>query len=213
MSIRATCRFIVACLVKLFYHHKTYGAKRLKGVRAAIIAPNHSSYLDPPLVGVSAPFPVHFLAKSSLFDKPFYKWFFAKLYTHPLERGRGNAATFKKALSFLESGEKLVIFPEGKRSDTPELEKGEIGVALLVWMARCPVIPVYVHGTYDIWNIHMKQPKLRGRTACVFGSKLSFEPLFERDKREALPLIVDQIMERIAALKAWYLAGAKGEPP
>lgn len=212
MSIRGFCRFVAGSFVKIFYRHKTYGIEHL-GKKGAVIAPNHASYLDPPLIGVSCPIPVHFLAKSTLFKKPYFAWFFKKLNTHPLERGRGNASTIKLASRLIKNGEKLVLFPEGRRSKSGELQKGENGIGFLVLLTQCEVIPVYIHGADKIWNTHQSYPKLSGKTACVFGSPLYFDDYFEKDKKEAMQLISDRVLEAIAELKEWYLAGAKGHPP
>lgn len=212
MSIRKFAIFCVNAFAKLFYHHKVYGKEHLP-VGAAIISSNHSSFLDPPLIGISYPGEVQFLARDTLFRLPLFAWLIRKLNTHPVARGKGNVAAIRKCLDFLNEGKKVVIFPEGKRSKDGSLQKGQNGVAMLVLRTNCLVIPAYVHGTFDIWNSRRKLPRLKGQTACVFGTPLDFSKLDTSNKKEAEEKITESIMFSIATLHDWYVAGAKGTPP
>lgn len=210
--IRTLSRTLVLVYAKIFYHHKVYGKKNIIQGKA-IVASNHLSYLDPPLIGISYPGTIHFLAKSELFKSRPLAWFLKKLKAHPIQRGRENVSVFRLAESLLKKEEKIVLFPEGHRSKTGELLKGEAGVGLLVLRTQSPVIPVYVHGTYEIWDPVKKKPKLSGHTACVFGSPLYFFELFENETKDTKQEIADRIMKRIAELKDWYLKGREGSPP
>ncbi len=210
--IRLFCIFCVWLFVKIFYHHKVYGKKNIpKG--GGMIAPNHSSFLDPPLVGVSCPGKVLFLARESLFHPRAFAWLLWQLNTHPVSKGKGNISTLKTALEIIQSGEKVVIFPEGKRSMDGQLQAGQLGVGMLVQKAHCRVIPVYVHGTFDAWNSNRKYPKLKGKTACIFGKPIEFASSSSEDRKEAQAEIVHEIMKKIGELRDWYLAGARGKPP
>lgn len=210
--IRHFAIFIVGLYVRIFYRHKAYGLEHIpKG--GAIIAGNHASFIDPPLIGVSCPQEVHFLARDTLFKFKPFGWLIKQLNTHPVAKGKGNLATFKKACEMIDSGMKVVIFPEGTRTKDGEFQKGQLGVGMLIMRSPCVVVPVYIYGTYDIWSANHKFPRLTGKTACVFGSPLDFRNL-EGDDRKALQQhMVDKTMEAIVHLKEWYLAGARGTPP
>lgn len=210
--IRLFCIFCVWVFASIFYRHRVYGKENIPW-GGGMIAPNHCSFLDPPLVGISCPDKIHFLARETLFHFPPFAWLIRQLNTHPVHRGKGNINTLKMALELVQSGKKVVIFPEGKRSMDGELQNGQLGVGMLVQRARCRVIPVYIHGTYLAWNARRKFPKLWGKTACVFGKPIEYVESRAEDKKEAQAEIVDTIMEKIADLRAWYLKGAKGSPP
>ena len=110
----------------------------------------------------------------------------------------------------------MAIFPEGKRSKEGTIGKGQLGTGVLVMRSKAVVVPVYIHGTYELWSAKRKFPKLWGKTACVFGKPIDFSHLFEQgegDRKEVQQQIVDKIMEAIKNLREWYLAGAKGIPP
>jgi 1-acyl-sn-glycerol-3-phosphate acyltransferase len=212
--VRWIAIFLVRYFVRIFYHHKVFGVEHLqKG--GGIIAANHSSYLDPPILGISCPDEVHFLARESLFRFPPFGWLIRQLHTHPVAKGKENVTTFKKACEMIESDKKIAIFPEGTRSHNGEIKKGQAGVGMLVLRTKCKVIPTYIHGTYSIWNSNQKFPKLKGKTACVFGTPLDFTDLLSKDisKKEIQQMIVDAIMNSILSLQKWYFHGAKGTPP
>jgi 1-acyl-sn-glycerol-3-phosphate acyltransferase len=210
--IRIICIYCVWVFAKIFYHHKVYGKENIPP-GGGIIAPNHCSFWDPPLVGISCPDKIHFLARDTLFHFAPFAWLIRQLNTHPVKSGAGNLSTLKTALEFVQSGKKVVIFPEGKRSSDGQLHKGQLGVGMLVQRARCQVIPVYIHGTFEAWNSHRKFPKFSGRTACIFGKPIPYLESSLEDKKMAQAEIVDTIMAKIADLRSWYLAGAHGTPP
>ncbi len=206
------CYTFVKVLTRIIYRHRVYGIEYFPP-NGAIIASNHASYLDPMLVGVSCPRKIHFLARDSLFRFPPFGWLIRELCTHPVHQGKGNLHAFKIAMELIESSKKVVIFPEGSRSPDGKLHKGQLGVGMLVQRTQCKVIPIYTHGTYEIWRAHKFLPKPWGKTACVFGRPLSFEHIDFSDKKGAQVIIVKEVMDKIAELKQWYLEGAKGSPP
>lgn len=198
-------------LFKLFYRHKVYGLEHYVN-QAAIIAPNHTSYLDPPLASISWPAEVHFLAKESLFGPFLFGRFIRALNAHPVRGDVTDLGVFKTILQLLSEGKQVVIFPEGGRTSG---EFGEIkpGIGMLVLRAKAAVIPTYIHGTSTIWGRNRKWPKLYGRTACVFGSPIFWDSVAHLEKREAQVVIAQRMMAKMRELKAWYEAGAQGIPP
>jgi len=209
--VRLFCIGCVWVIAKIFYRHKVYGKEHLPQ-GAALIASNHCSFLDPPLIGISYPGKVHFLGRATLFKRPAFAWLIRRLNTHPVDPGKGNLKTFKLILSLLKKGSRVVLFPEGRRSRTGKLLPGQPGIGMLVLKSKSQVIPVYLHGTFALWAPKKRFPELFGhRTACVFGRPLTFSHL--EGKREDQQQIADEIMRAIAALQRWYDEGAKGPIP
>lgn len=209
--IRRFCIFVVKIWCTIFYHHKVYGKENIPP-GGGIIAANHSSFLDPPMVGISYPGEVYFLARETLFKFRPFGWLIRQLNTYPLKRGKGNATIFKFATDLILNQKKVVLFPEGKRTRDGTFQKGKEGVSILVMRTGCMVIPTYIHGSYDIWNWSRKFPKLSGRSACVFGKPLYFQ-IGNEGKKEAQEKIAEEIMGAIQRLQEWYISGAKGSPP
>ena len=206
----------VLCVVywffRVFYKHKIYGLSHCpKG--AAIIAPNHASFYDPPLVSVSCNEEVHFLARKSLFNNYFFGGLIRKLNAHPVSGRSEDVSVFKTILGLLNEGKKVLLFPEGKRSFHGELGKIKPGFSFLLSKSKAALWPVYVHGTYEVWSRKRKVPKLFGRTACIFGSPIYMEQFAHIDKKRVQEELSLAISTSILGLKKWYEEGAKGSLP
>jgi len=205
---------IVYSLARFFF--KTCFRLRIYGLEhfrngAAVIAANHASYYDPPVLSISCPEEVHFLAREGLFKIPILSRLIKMLNSHPIARGASDAQTFKKMLGFLSEGKKLILFPEGERAYDGKLLPLQRGLAFLVQKAKCRIIPAYIHGSYDAWPRGKKVPKIFGKMAVVFGSPIEWEE--RSDKKVAQEQITKRTEQAIRDLKAWYDHGAKGTPP
>jgi 1-acyl-sn-glycerol-3-phosphate acyltransferase len=204
--------FLTWCFFKLFYRHKVYGGQK-DYLDAAIIAGNHSSFYDPPILAISWPQEVHFLAREGLFKNPLFGGLIRKLNAHPVSGEPSDIGVFKLICSLLAEGKKIILFPEGKRGRVDELGELKSGIAMLVSRSNSAVIPAYIHGTFKIWNRFHKFPKPWGKTACVFGSPIQWAQFAHLDKRQAQKALIDKLAESINALRDWYEKGAKGTPP
>ncbi len=204
--------FCTRCFFKLFYRLKIYGTKNfIKG--PALIVSNHVSFYDPPVVAICCMEEVHFLARESLFQKPLLKKIIKKLNTHPLSRDATDVATFKQVLRILKAGEKIILFPEGERSSDGSIQKILPGTGLFVHMVKCPIIPVYIHGAFNVWNRFRKWPKFFGRISLVFGSPISCLDIEHVEKKEFMKVIDQRIEKALKDLKRWSEEGFKGSPP
>jgi 1-acyl-sn-glycerol-3-phosphate acyltransferase len=204
--------FLAWLVFKIFYRTKAYGMEHFpKG--SGIIASNHVSYLDPPLIAISSPEEVHFLARSTLFDIPLFGRLIRALNSHPVKGEASDASVFKDLCKLLQGNNKVIMFPEGKRSFTGELSPLKLGISVLVMRTHCCIIPTYVHGTYKIWRRGQSLPKPWGKTACIFGTPIKAEDFSHLEKREAQEAMTKRLAEAILALRAWYENGAHGTPP
>ena len=210
------CKFLTRIIFLLFYRLKVYGVKKnlIKG--AAIVASNHNSYFDPIAIELSVRGCLYHLARSTLFSNPVVSWLQKQWGCYPIKRGKGNSEAFKAASYLFKKQKKLIIYPEGERSSTGQLLPVKVGVGLMAIKTRVPVIPVYIGGTYEIFNRHQKFPKLWQTITCIFGTPLTFNDLIDNDsinKKEAYQIATDRIMQKIAELKSWYENGCIGEVP
>ena len=167
--------FSVYWFFALLYRHKIYGLKNVCP-GAAILAANHVSFYDPPLLAVSTPCEVHFLARKSLFDIPLFGRLIRKLNAHPVSGKAQDVMIFKSIIRLMKEGKKVIIFPEGKRSADGSLQPIKPGIALLLSKTDAALIPVYLHGTFSVWPKGKSLPKLFGKTACAFGKPMYFLP-------------------------------------
>lgn len=205
---------IVYWMARVFF--KTCFRLRIYGLEhfrpgAAVIAANHASFYDPPVLSISCPEEVHFLAKGSLFNVPLLGALIRVLNSHPVARGASDAAVFRTMVQLLSEGKKLILFPEGKRSQTGDIRPLERGLAFLVQKAHCRVTPAYIQGSFEAWPPGKKFPKLFGKMTVVFGSPIEWEET--EDKKSAQNRITTQTENAIHHLKKWLEIGAIGTPP
>ena len=138
-----------------------------------IVASNHVSFLDPPVVGVACPRPVGFMARTTLFSHLFLGAFLRGVHAIPLRRGEADLGAIREAIVRLRRGEGVAIFPEGTRQLSGELGAARRGVGLLAAHARVPVIPALVTGTFDALPPeakHLATSKIR----VAFGPPISY---------------------------------------
>jgi len=204
--------FSVRMIAKLLYRHKIYGKEHfLPG--AGIVAANHISFLDPPLVAISCPEELFFLAKKYLFSIPIFGWFIRKLNTRPISNTASDAQIFKEIIKVLKKEKKVILFPEGTRSANGELGQLKNGVAFLGIQSKCIIYPVYIHGVYDLWKKGKKLPMFFGNTACVIGSPIDCKKYLHYPKKEAMEKITKKLEDSLHNLKDWYANDRKGSPP
>jgi len=196
-------RIILYCLARLLFSYRTVGGENIPRKGTFLLASNHASYLDPPLVGIGTSRPITYLAKRELFRNPLIGLFLRKLcYCIPVDRDKLDRKTFKEILAVLKKdSELMIIFPEGTRSPDGRLQEPKIGAGMIVYLAEVPVIPVYVKGSYAIWSKGVKSVKLRPCTV-YFGKPMEFMDCFSKGhSRDVYLEISRRIMEAIAQLE------------
>src|SRR5690349_14319145 len=122
---------LCAILFQVLLRRRIRGTHNVPKRGPVILASNHASNIDPPVVGTCIWRPCAFMAKEELFENKLFGWFNRNLYAFPVKRGTGDRGALKKALEILESGWPLVMFPEGTRSETGEMMVPELGVAMI----------------------------------------------------------------------------------
>jgi len=203
---------LLRCYFRLFYRFSVHGTSHpLKG--KAILASNHNSFLDPPIIGAAWPEEVHYLARASLFRRRWWGMFLSKLNAHPVSGSTHDIHSFRLICKLLENGDKVVIFPEGERSPSGELLSIKSGIAMLALRTKSPIIPVYLKGTFEAWPRHSFWPKFGMPIICVFGKPIFIEAGQADHKKKRQEEITRQIQKSLENLKQWLECGANGEPP
>lgn len=171
-----------------------------------IVAANHSSNLDVPVLGSSL-MPklgrrLQWLGKRELFDWPIVGWIARNGGIHAIDRGAADVEAFRIATRILEEGHALFVFPEGTRSRDGTLGEGRDGVAVLALRTGAPIVPVGVSGSYDRWPRGQRLPRPGGRVTVRVGSPFRLADVLPAglDRRAAKAEATDLIMRRIAEL-------------
>src|SRR4051812_30390150 len=106
--------FLIKIYFRLFYRVRVYGTEHIYQ-KGAIIAPNHNSFLDPPLIGITWPQKTYYLARASLFNNFFFSKLLRALQAYPVQGSAQDFSSLKMIMQLPKQDKKVVIFPEGVR--------------------------------------------------------------------------------------------------
>ena len=162
-----------------------------------IVASNHRSHLDPPVLNFAFPDALVFLAKEELF-KPPLGWLIKHMRAIPVRRGKGDTQILEASLELLEAGCSLAIFPEGTRAEPGKFLKPKVGVGLLAVKSGVPVVPVLIEGTDRVFPRAQKLPRPGHPIRVYVGKPESFQNY--EDNLKAYREVALYIMERIKSL-------------
>lgn len=135
---------------------KVKGEENLPETRVAVYAPNHTSYMDIPVVFAALPFQFRILARKQLWQWPFIGWYLMRSGQMPIDTENPHATltSLGGAVKALRAGMPLVVFPEGGRTADGELKPFLSGAAYLAIRAQVPLVPIALTGVYDLLPIH-----------------------------------------------------------
>ena len=137
---------------------KVEGAENLRKHPVAVYAPNHTSYMDIPVIFAALPFQFRILAKKDLWQWPFIGWYLHRSGQMPIDIANPHAtlSSLGGAVKTLRGGMPLVVFPEGGRTADGELKPFLSGAAYLAIRAQVPLVPIALKGVYDLLPIHTR---------------------------------------------------------
>lgn len=160
-------------IFRFYFGWRVYGAERVPVTGPVVLAANHASYIDPPLIGAALPRQVHFLARNTLFTQPVLGTLLRSWEVVPVDREGAGASGLKAILDRLRRGGAILLFPEGTRSADGELQAARAGIGLAILKSSCPVVPVRVFGTFDAYGRHLRLPRPY-RVTVKFGCPLDY---------------------------------------
>ena len=190
-----------------YFRWRVFGAANVPSTGGVILAANHSSFLDPPLIGCGVNRTISFLARESLFHFPGMGALLRSWSVVPVDRDGGGAKGLKMILNRLLAGGGIVLFPEGTRTKDGNLQPARSGIGLTVIKSTAPVVPVRVFGTFEAYGRNHKFPRPR-RVILKYGQPLDFAGLRAEAKtcdktrlKEIYQQVADEIMAAIAKLE------------
>lgn len=134
--------FAVRNYARLFLGLQVRGIENVPRTPGLVLASNHFSTFDPPLIGSLVPREVHFMAKKELFESQPMRWLAVHLLAFPVDRNKSDMRAIKEALRYLKEGLAVGIFPQGTRkaADKAALD----GAAFLAQRAGAPLLPTAI---------------------------------------------------------------------
>jgi 1-acyl-sn-glycerol-3-phosphate acyltransferase len=192
---------IVRLVLYLFWITEVRGIENVPKKDSAIIAVNHSSYLDFFVVSAVIKRRLYFLAAQELHRVPFLRWFMKYNERIYLDRERPGVKCFREVLKLLRQKKLVVVFPEGTRSQDGKIHRGKLGFVKLAIVGKVPIIPVGISGTFAILPRNVPLPRFSRCCKVHIGEPIFLDRYFgKKISKNALQEIADDIMDRISKL-------------
>jgi 1-acyl-sn-glycerol-3-phosphate acyltransferase len=187
-------------VAKLCFRFKVVHPERLLETGPLLIASNHVSFFDPPLIGITFPGDICFLARKTLYSNPVARWMFPRLNVVPVDQEKAEVAPLKTVIRLLKEKRRVLVFPEGARSEDGTLQKGEAGAGFIIGKTLCPVLPLRIFGAYEALPIGSSKIKLRPITVVV-GEPIYFTAEDFTNGKESYLAASKRVMEAISRLE------------
>ncbi|RJS66944.1 lysophospholipid acyltransferase family protein [Priestia filamentosa] len=192
MSIYGFARGVVKSILTPLFRVEIIGEENIPKDAGVIVCSNHISNFDPPVVGMTFPRPVYFMAKAELFKVPGLKTLLPKIYAFPVKRGLSDRDALRKGISILKEGGALGLFPEGSRSKDGKLGKGMAGVGFFALRSNAVIVPCAVIGPYKPFK----------KLQVVYGKPIDVTEM--RKERVSSEEVTEVVMKEIGLLLDKY---------
>jgi len=196
----ATMKMLAVGVMRAMFRLEATGTEHVPARGPVLLVSNHSSVLDPPLVGGACPRQLTFLAKAELFALPGFGRLIHALNARPVRREGTDAAALRAALRVLEHGGALLVFPEGTRGEEGRLREPKPGAAMLAVLSGAQVVPVLVRGSGRAWPRGRRFPR-PAKVRVTFGRPRRFERPAGNDRKEYYDSVSRDMMAAIAQLQ------------
>ena len=191
---------VALALMRLYFRLEWRGSERVPRSGPVLLVANHSSVLDPPIIGAACPRTLTFLAKAELFAVPGLGALIRSLHARPVRREGSDARALKDALRVLKDGEALLVFPEGTRGAEGELREGKAGAGMLAVMSGAAVVPVYIRGTGRSLPRGGAFPR-PAKVVVRFGAPRHFKSAAPDSRKDHYRVVTEEMMRAIAELR------------
>ena len=193
-------RSLASGILEVLLTREVSGLSHVPKEGGVIVAANHGSFWDPPVLGVVLPRPLRYMTRSSFFAVPLFGTLIRSLGAFPVRQGTADLSGLRAAEAALARGEVLLVFPEGGRPSCGLLPALP-GLGLIETRTRAPILPVYVSGTNRIRRCMARREKVR----VTIGKVLPPETWFAEEHstlagRALYQAISDRVMQEIALL-------------
>ncbi len=145
------CKLVLRISGCAMWKLRAHGTENVPKRGGVLLAANHQSYLDPPMVGSCLDREIHYLARKTLFDIPILGRVIVAMNAFPIARDSRDVKGVKTAIDRLRNGAALLVFPEGTRTRDGRIGRMKAGIRLLAERAAVPIVPVLIDGAYQIW--------------------------------------------------------------
>jgi len=208
----AAMKIPAVALMRLLFRVEAIGREHIPEHGPVLLVANHSSVLDPPLIGGVSDRQLTYLAKAELFEIPLFGALIHGLKARPTRREGADPGALRTARRVLEERGALLVFPEGTRGDEGDIRPAKPGAGLLAVSSGATVVPVYVRGSGRAWPRGRRLPR-PAKVTVTFGKPLRFEAERGADRKAQYEIASREMMDAISRLRDGMIAGtAQGRP-
>ena len=194
--------YLTTVVYDIGFRGEVVGLENLPASGSFLLAANHASFLDPPLIGAQVQRQIAYFARKTLWKPGLASWWLDTVGTIPVDRDGGqDVSAIKRVLRALKDNWGLILFPEGTRSPDGQLQAPKPGVGLICCRAQVPVIPVRIFNSFVAYG-KGRGLRLGTPVTVVFGAPiLPAEYDDSAAGKERYQVASERIMARIAALR------------
>ena len=184
-------------ILRVLFRLRVKGPRPRPHARGMILAPNHQSWIDAPMVQQAFyPHQITFLMTELYFDLPVANWYFRASNARAIRKGGPSVSALRAARDALIEGRTVCLFPEGEITYDGHIQPGQRGVARLARKTGAVVVPVGIRGAIHVFSRVQKKPRLH-TVEVRFGRPMAYSESPDRDGEEAF---TTRLMERIRSL-------------
>jgi len=194
------CYHLIKVCGRIFFRVRVLHRERMINHGPVILASNHESYLDPPLVGAVADRAIFFLARKTLLEGSFFGWLLPKLNVIPVDQEGNDRSALKALIRILKAGEGTLVFPEGERTLDGRLRPALPGLGFVLAKTLAPVVPMRIFGAREAWPRGSSRVRFRPITIVV-GEPIYFTAAdLQPPGKEIYQRLSQRVMDAITAL-------------
>ena len=200
--VYGVCHYTLRVMFDMFFRGEVAGLENLPKAGGFLLAANHASFIDPPMIGCQISRQIAYFARKTLWKGGLSSWWLDSVGTIPVDRDGGqDVSAIKRVLRAIKDERGLILFPEGTRTADGKLQPAKPGVGFIAIKTQVPVVPVRIFGSFEAFG-KGRPLRLGTPVTVVFGAPLA--PSFYDDAKagkDRAQVASDRIMAEIARIE------------
>ena len=191
------CRVLIRLASTYAFQVRYSGQENVPLSGGVLVAANHQSHLDPPLIGAGCGRQMSYLARESLFRFAPFAWLIRSFGAIPIDREGLGLSGVKETLRRLKQGKMVLVFPEATRTRDGEIGRFKPGFASMAARGNAAILPAVIEGAYHVWPRRQRFPGF-GMVHVHYGPALLPSEFGDRGERE----LVEEVERRVRECQA-----------